>query len=278
MFLQKDALVEFDRICKSGVSIAPIEIEGRTDRVWVRGPDGTLTQQDVPLPPPELRAYEANSVEGFCQQVLHLAPKFKDAGGVAVFVGAEANGRGKIAAVLGEHERREEVVMELVPHPAAVKLAEWEADNGCEIEQRDLLWLLRTTFANAVQPASFVPAIRQVKFRVNTAADSSVQIGRESMGKSVDAEMVQGSDAVGEELQLKMPVYTNVREEAGPAGFVVCQLDILIGKQKFKIKPWAGEVTARREAANRAIAATIRTKLGEAAVVFESSTFAVVEA
>lgn len=216
-------------------------------------PDGTV-ERCVADPAP--RDYTARSIAGLCAQVTELIKTMPD-GPVCIFVGRE-----NVVAVLGELDRRDRVTLPLrLTEPYKV-LADGRALAG--VKQNALLWILRSCFRNNVHPLSFVPDIKQIKFRSNTDSQSDVGQGRQSIGKSVMAEMLGVAGELPEEIQLVCPVYEDLGDPELVTEFTCyCAVGINLADQEFTVKPMPGEVESGALKSGVKIAERIEWRLGE---------------
>lgn len=104
---------------------------------------------------------------------------------------------------------------------------------------------------------AMIKAVRRIDFTRQSVGNSSVEHGRESLGKSVEAS-VQQADNIPESLAFEVPVYSNsgllnltrVRIEMG--------VHIDLELQKLSIRPLAGQIDRARVTAHAAIANEFR--------------------
>lgn len=75
--------------------------------------------------------------------------------------------------------------------------------------QRDLIFLLRTTFKACLAPApSLIDVLRQLKFRAGSEASSTIQHGKRDVGRTIEAQ-VTGAGSIPEYFQLEVPIWAN---------------------------------------------------------------------
>ncbi len=86
-----------------------------------------------------------------------------------------------------------------------------------------------------------------MRFKSNSEGDAVVQPGKESLSKSVLAELTGAVD-LPEEVTILMEVWDNVWDESGGPfkASVVCVLDPEPATGKFYLRPKAGQIAAAR--------------------------------
>lgn len=212
---------------------------------------------------PAPRNYQSESLEGLCGVVVDLANKFVDRGGVRVFAG-----RARVLAILGEDVRRDSVTMMLsISEPFQTLIDASEDLDG--IAQADLLWTLKSQFRNNVAPASFLPNLKQMRFKRDTAGTSDMSPGRESLGRQVMAEIVGATGDFPETVTLTCPMYSNL--PTAPMATVECALRVNLEQQTFTLKPIDGELDRVRGEFDAWLAKELEGRLNGAAVVYQAS-------
>lgn len=107
--------------------------------------------------------------------------------------------------------------------------------------QKDLVYLLRTTFRDCLELAGdLVEVLRRIRFSAHESADTSVQHGRTSIGKSLSAELT-GTKTLPEYVTLNVPVFA----QAGFRGVrvaVECSLEPDAATGTFKLAPIPGSL------------------------------------
>ena len=224
--------------------VAERAIENAAARVLkVPGEPLDVVYIDVPGKPlerricePAPRNYTARTLTGLCEQINHFNNDFVPDGGICVFVG-----RSEVVVSIGEDVRRDHISMPLVFSQPFAWLRE-ATQTGRSLTQKELVWLLRSTFRNDVVPASFCTDIRQVRFTGGSDGQSDVGNGSEALRKSVQASMAMGS---GSALPEEIAVYASVYEGIADVDMrfrVIVAVDVNLSEQKFILKVLPGEV------------------------------------
>lgn len=226
------------------------------DRILIEHTPGDVKGFDVPRGPVK---DGASTIAGLCQQINDIG---EDPGVCLVFVGND-----KIRVVFDE-DRRDSIEMALPWSEPFAALSKPEALTG--LPQKDLVWLLRTTFRGTFAPAELLPTVRTIKFTAAGQSDSDIQHGRESMGKALQQEVV-GAGTLPEEVQFTVPVFADLVHESNFfSASVLCALDIDLERQRFTLKPLPDELAVARRQANVWVCERIRG-LCPRALVFEAS-------
>lgn len=208
---QKDVL-EVDGVEPSGV-------------YYLRKADGSLERTQAKQWP---RNYSASRVQDVVDIVRRLGEqeKVKD---VAIFCAG-----GRITAVLDE-TKREDVVELFLPESAQFKFA--RNLGGMWAAPKDMIASLRVQLAGCVPP-NFISWLRQLKFSSSSQGDSDVQVGKESMGRSIQNQ-VSGAGDVPESVRLEMPVYEGMVDAVG--GLILfgveCVVDINYMQGQVRLVP-----------------------------------------
>lgn len=223
-----------------------------------RDQNGVYSTQ-VRVANPRPRDYRALSVDGFVGIVNHLAPKFAaDRGGVVVVVGDAS-----VVAILGEHERRERVVLELQHTEAFKSLGELR-----DVSQQDLVWTLRTDLKGSCLDPKFLAAVRSLKFSSNSQGMSERTAGTASIGRSVMLEIKAGDAPIPETVAFELSVF----KQHGYPRLIECAVNVNLDEQLFTLESNEDEVLMVVHDTLKNIAAAVReaTKQNPNVVVVES--------
>jgi len=112
-----------------------------------------------------------------------------------------------VVLLLDDEDRRDSVVFPLDISDAWKKLKELDAEMT-PLSQRDFVRLLR--FYLGASPAT-VTTFRKLTFQSQVNAVGEIQKTKESLGRSIEAE-VQGTSDLPEELIFNVPIYENIGE------------------------------------------------------------------
>lgn len=230
---------------------------GETDDVWV---------------PP--RSYTAFGIDGFAAMVRDIAsvgslPSWGEAEGnaVRVFVGES-----EAVAVFDERGSRTHTVrMGLSVLESAKMLSRGNLSN---LDQKTIVWYLRSVYAGRFLPASLLPVLRKLKIKGGSGGGSTVEHGRETRDLSIEAEITGVSEGVPEEVVLSTAVFAELADGEGesPEFACKCALRINLEDSSFTIAPLEGEVARMMRAARSEVAARIRQfPMGDNVVVFEDA-------
>lgn len=215
-----------------GVSIVDIPGDPKT-KLIANG--GAFEKHELP---PADRTHKAETVDA----LLSVVEEF----------GEEAtiwhNDAAIVGILEGEH-RRDTVTMKLVHSPQYETL--FALQRPTPKTQRDFVKLLRHDLAGCVEP-HLVTTFRAVEFKRRNDGSGTVQHGKESLGKSVEASVTAAQD-IPEFIVVELPVYAN----AGLlyAHPVPCTIDLDAAGETFTLQP-------QPNAINRAVQ-EIQTKIGE---------------
>jgi len=212
-----------DRLAELGSEAAGIEIKELDQRkVVVRtGTTYATVERD---PPP--RKYVAEQVVGFVAIVEQLATN-----GI-VFVDSES-----VVAVLDDDIRSDKIVMPLTESRALTALRELATPR----DQRFLITKLREELAGCVEER-FLATIRRLDFSRKNDGRSSIQHGKESLGKSVEAVVQSAEGDVAEVIVVSFMAFTDIG--AGSTIEVRCAVTLDAVNEKIAIRPVGEELTS----------------------------------
>lgn len=114
-----------------------------------------------------------------------------------------------VTLVLDDADRRDTVFFPLEKSAAWKLLAKIEEQGVAQLAQRDFIRLLKNEFAVS---EAIVAQFRKIDFRVMKQAQGNVNRGKESLGKSIEAEVSSGGQELPEEVEVVVPIYLNAGE------------------------------------------------------------------
>lgn len=226
---------------------------------------GAVTWAEKHTPPPP-RAYTAQTLQGLVDLVMDHAPEPADDKGsvhapcnkTAVMVSIKA-----VDVLLDEADRRERFAFPLVLSQAMTRIKDLdgeedpdgegeEDDSAYAFTQRGFIDLLRRQIDGEVRPDNLLEQVRAIKFKSSSEGETTIKTGRESMGRTVNSEVL-GVDLASfpDEVGLTVPVFDNARDSDGHPfrHTVVCTLDVDVVRQRFLLRPKAGQIAwAEQEA------------------------------
>lgn len=232
--------------------------------------DGTFSKETAE---PKPRQYKATSLTGLCQQIKFFNDQMlgvpRDTADPnlrpVVFVG-----RGMVKVLLGEEERRHSITMDLFHSLGFSFLREAQA-NAKSLDQKTLVWELRTRFCGNISPANFLPDIKQLRFQSSSDGEATVQTGRESLRRHVQAGVVMGdAKELAEVVVIGCPVYDGLPEIGGAANFEVA-VDVNLSEQKLVLRTMPGECEIALISAHEAIVDHIKTACPGVTVFVDSA-------
>lgn len=137
--------------------------------------------------------------------------------------------------------------------------------SGKPFAQRDLILLMRTTFADCLGAAGDLLAVlRGVRFRSAAGGESMVKHGSRSVGKTLEQE-ITGTGALPEYVKLQVPVWGNAFLSVQT---VRLALEPDPETETFKLIPLPGELERAIEAGEGRLGAVLREQLGKGAALY----------
>lgn len=149
----------------------------------------------------------------------------------------------------------------LTPSPQLATLAEWDRAKRFEIDQRALILLLRTLFADCLgECPDLIDAVRNVRTQRAADVNKQVQHGKVSLGKTELAEMT-GLKALPEAVTLVVPVWA---QAAAPwRAPVRVAIDPDPEREVFKLVVLPGQIEAAQSLAEQRMAMRLAELIGE---------------
>lgn len=170
----------------------------------------------------------------------------------------------EVTAILDDDEYRESsVTMPLPLHP---KYAAFQNIRG-EFTQKGLIDFLRLNLKDEIETAfpGFIATIRKLQFLMNDSGSSNIQVGRESMGRSID-EQVTGAGDIPEEIKLTLPLWLHLDKPVT----IIIAIDINIPEKKFRFQPKPGELAAAIVDGQKWLHGQLEAACNKAAIYFGS--------
>lgn len=226
MTVDGDALAELREMAVRAARPQLLNIEGGPDHIKLYvGPDG-VRERLVADPP--LRDHELGTLAGllaFCQAT--VAGKHEGQNPVLWL------GPTKLRLVLNDVTRRDSASLALTfSEPLTLLMS---GATGHARNQADFVRLLRIELAGTLPDAERLLAlVRTIRFGVGDDGESVIQHGKESMGRSIRAE-VHGLDVLPEEVVLNVRIYAN--PDIKMVRPIRCALDIIPASQQFRLVP-----------------------------------------
>jgi hypothetical protein len=140
--------------------------------------------------------------------------------------------------------------------------------SGVSFDQRELVKFLRFSIPTA--PREILAAVRAVDFSRKSAGASSIEHGRESLGRSVELK-VQGAAEIPESFAVAFMLYEGV-EFAGTWGSIDVHVLIDLESSKFTLFVRPDEWQRRLDSAELEIAARVKSEIPNARVFIGTPT------
>ena len=222
------AIEAIEKLVMKAQSVQLIDVPNQPDHiVTARLPDGTVEDWDLAPEPIQAMLDFPSEVRDFLKD-RWADPTFP----YHIFIN-----RGHVMAVKDIGTRRDRAVCNL---DRTVPFATLEQEAKL-LTQVEVIRLLRITFNGCLQSGSqILPMLRQLKFSATQAGGGSVQHGKESLGKSVLAELNSDGKDLPDEIWFTLNVYRNWLCPVT----VRCAFEVLPHEQKFRITPFPGEIDA----------------------------------
>lgn len=215
--------------------------------------NGSLLEASVP---PPLRSHEVDSVA----DLIAAAKRWgSDDTGFTIWISD-----GRVSLVIDDRDRREFVTLDL-KETTAFQTVRKLCDTG-RMDQTSLLRLLRRELRGANNVQSVITAVSKIKFSRSERGESNMNHGNESMGKSIEVEVVGAGD-IARLITIPLSVYKNPGE--GDFSTVIAlDLEIVTHEQKFLLKPMPDEVDLALAGAMASIHKKLLEGLGTDAPIF----------
>ncbi len=128
--------------------------------------------------------------------------------------------------------------------------------------QKEFIRLLRSDLPNVVTAAdSLVPLVRQLKWTQHSEHTGVVQLGNESMGREIAAQ-VSGASELPESVALVAPMYDNAEPIESLLHFNA-DLDVDLAALRLAIRPIQAELIAQRQRVAAAVHEWLHTLANE---------------
>jgi hypothetical protein len=207
MSVTGEAVAAIERIAR--------EAEKNKDAVkFLPGPDPRkqylvrgAEREEVSVPPPA-RDHRVYTLEDLLTFAADFAGRCEEgeAAELVVWHNHEA-----VVLVLDDADRRDRVSFLLEKSAAWARLCQIGSTSGARFDLKPFIRLLRNEFQIE---ESRVGPFRDINFKLLQTAQAQVTRGKESLGRSIEAEAKTGSDDLPEEIEVTVPIYLNAGEGA----------------------------------------------------------------
>lgn len=226
MELTKDTFEAISKQAVEAASLKPVKVDAEPAHVyWLRNAAGGGLQHIEADPAP--RAHAALSLETICA----FAKSNKNS---AVWYS-----RTGVVCLTDDTTRRDRVSLGLSYSAPLRRLQELEA-TGSVIQHKQLIFMLRTTFANCLaQAGTLLDILRSIRWKNSADGSSTIAHGKASIGKQIE-QSIEGLDAIPEYVTLSVPIFhSNVIARLFS---VRCALEPDPATQSFQLIPLPREI------------------------------------
>ncbi len=221
-------------------------------------PDGNTIFIGGEVPWRKHKAKDLETIAAFADKFSGASPSV---GGASIWVSRNA-----VVLLTNDSDRRERVTVEMIASDQIIALANLDDKKPMQ-KQRDLLFQLRTVFTETALPKfpKLIEMLRKIDFTAGSKAETDIQRGKSSLGKSLVAEAKFAGGDIPEQITLDVPVFDN--NFARGTHEVICALEIYEGEQALQLFPLPGEVEKAYASAESRLISDMRDLLGKDATV-----------
>lgn len=250
--LGAEAITAIAKLAKKAAGAALIDL-GPYRKILAQ--DGECQFIDAPyIPPPACHALEslASLADFIERRTREDGPECKP----AVFYDSQ-----QVAFLFDLDDRRERAVLELDHSPLFCRLTALEADEAAgRFDQKRLLRFLRFDLHEGLLSTSAIDAVRQLNIKRAQEYRGKVELGKESLGHSVEA-AVDNAESIPQEITVRAVVFPAL---AGPTTCDVrLAVDLDLDAALFTLKPYPGELDAAIEQSVVAVGQALRELLAD---------------
>ncbi len=131
---------------------------------------------------------------------------------------------------------------------------EWLMNPPGKLSQQELIDELRITFRGCLpNDGHLLKLLRKLRFEEGSIVVGDVNHTNATLGKTVNAAVTGEGSPVPEEITLDVQVFENFHHRQ----FVACAIQVFAFDQKFRLRPFPGEIRRAQEAAIDAVAESL---------------------
>lgn len=239
----REAIQEIAALARKSAAVEVVEII-KLEKVAVRRGDAVEIHD---IPPPRRKA----SLRGL-QDLVAIIVDRTIAPAPEVYYDRTA-----VSVLLDRNDRRAVVVCQLQKTERWARLESLAA--GVKFTPKEAIRLFRFELPS-VGSQRLIDALRKVDFERKGTGASTVQHGRESLGKSVEI-VVQQADQIPESIRIEIPVFSNPGLRFSASVEVGIYVDL--EREAIEIRPLADEIESGIEAAQAQIALALNEELDD---------------
>lgn len=221
------------------------------DRTKVVQFDGKLTDFVIKPPP---REHEVQTLDDLIAAAKRWQVVADDLSNGVVWIGDES-----VVLMPDDDDRRDSVTMPLVYTDLWALIGRLRQNSI--VDQPDLIRLLRVQLAAMAGSTELLAKVRLIKFRTAEEGMSQLDHGRESLGRSIDREIVGGGD-LPERLEVYLQPWMNGAPNASDSKIRI-DFEIRIAEKQFSLRPFPDDVRDALVEHKEAIKQHLHDKLGD---------------
>ena len=241
-----EAIKAIADMARNAANLTPVEFESESPRSQkFLHLDGSVSAVDAPIP-------ARNHVVGTLGEIVALADRFagdeEEDGTIGDTAGRQADpvvwydGNRVVLIADDRGHRCDRMTLELIESQIFVRVRRLVA-NPVWMSPRDFIRLLRIELAGAMSPDVLLNRVRRIRIENGQITEAASSHGKESIGRSVKAELATGGDQMPEEVVIQIPVYST----PGERGFtyaMTCAVEINpeTPNTPFRLMPLPDEV------------------------------------
>lgn len=223
----QEGIREFERIVHQGNMVQLLPVDREPPHVYYLRIGDELRRCEAEPPP---RQHTTTSLESLANIAMQFATESND---VAVWYGRQG-----IVALLDDTTRRDRVTLHLRPSKQMEVLTMWDR-NVTWLDQWKLFETMRICFGHYINTPGIIDSIRRLRFRLTSTGEKTIEHGRQSIGKSLEAELTGVKD-IPEEISFTVPAF-----DGGALG-VYCHITTVVQvnpeAEKIALIPEAGAI------------------------------------
>ncbi len=216
-------------------------------------------QSDIEIAPPHL-SRTVNSLESFADVLKHEQTSANDEGGAIVSqVFVSENG---VVGIIDQFDRAERVEMKFVPSSQMLELAKLKSATN----QKMFVTALRSALHGCCSYPEMVNVARKIEFKRSSDGKTTVDHGRESLGRSVEKEVRSIAGDIPEELTFRVNLLS-VPSDLNTQVELKFALDINVENETLMLIPMGDTEIRERNRVVAEITERLRQLVPESALV-----------
>lgn len=233
--IEAEALQKIQDTARKAAEVQVVHVAGEDKLVWL-AQDGKHESHQLP---PDPRRHTVEALDDLVAAAQHFEA-------TSIWVSET-----EVVAIIDRDRRRDRVTWPLVYTDQFKAVLECR-EGPLQLDQREIVRWLKVTMWRCVEDETLVPAISNLEWKRREEGHGQIDGGRQSVGKSIEAEVASRTARLPDTFALSVRVHENREEEFEER--IVLSLEPDVVRQVFLVQALPQEIARAIERRTKSIA------------------------